>query len=366
MIAAEEEYIRRNIAGQNSKQAKGRRNSPRTRAAPQSAAARRGSGDGASARGRRARRRSGASSAERASTIWPSMDRIARRAASPARLTRGEVVGLVGPNGAGKSTLLRAIVGEHPVDAGELRLGASITRRLLSAGPRPGAARQTLFDIIHDLRPQWERGLVQGHLGRFGFSGDEVQRRAGTLSGGEQARLALAMMMLSGANLLILDEPTNHLDVETIEALEDAIDAYDGTVILVSHDRALLRALTTRVWALHDGRIEEYPGRFEEWEIVQEERARVAEEAKAAEAARQRESERRPEGSPGRECGPGASGGIAAGPAQARGDRDAHCRGRDHDCGAHDRSRGSVSMRRLTARCTQSSSRLAWTRHGPS
>ena len=84
--------------------------------------------------------------------------------------------------------------------------------------------------------------MIQGHLGRFGFSGDEVQRRADTLSGGERARVALAMMMLSHANLLMLDEPTNHLDVESIEALEDAIEAYDGTVILVSHDRELLRA----------------------------------------------------------------------------------------------------------------------------
>src|SRR3954463_8433118 len=114
---------------------------------------------------------------------------------------------------------------------------------------------QTLYDVINDLRPTWDRRMVQGHLGRFGFSGDEVQRRADTLSGGERARVALAMLMLSGANLLILDEPTNHLDVESIEALEDAVEDYDGTVILVSHDRELLRALTTRVWTLHDRHI---------------------------------------------------------------------------------------------------------------
>jgi len=135
---------------------------------------------------------------------------------------------------------------------------------------------RTLFEVINDLRPTWDRRLVQGHLGRFGFSGDEVQRRADTLSGGERARVALAMLMLSGANLLILDEPTNHLDVESIEALEDAIEQYDGTVLLVSHDRALLRALTTRLWVLHEKHITDFDGNFAEWEIVSSEREHAA------------------------------------------------------------------------------------------
>jgi ATP-binding cassette subfamily F protein 3 len=114
-----------------------------------------------------------------------------------------------------------------------------------------------------------------------------VQRRAGTLSGGERARVALAMMMLSGANWLIFDEPTNHLDVESIEALEDAVAEYDGTVLLVSHDRSLLRALTTRVWILHEARITDFPGSFEEWETTSRERAHAAAVAAAeAEALR--------------------------------------------------------------------------------
>lgn len=288
VIAAEEEFIRRNIAGQNSKQARGRRTRlarvPRLSPPP--------SEESVMALRLEAAERGG-DQVLVAEEVELAVDDRILVSGFTTRLTRGEVVGLVGPNGAGKSTVLRAIMGEHPVARGTLRLGASITVAYYRQDLAQVPAERTLFEIIHDLRPQWERGQVQGHLGRFGFSGDEALRRAGTLSGGEQARLALAMMMLSGANLLIFDEPTNHLDVETIEALEDAIAAYDGTVILVSHDRALLRALTTRVWALRDGRIEEYPGTFEEWEIVQEERARVAEEAKAAEAARQRESERR-------------------------------------------------------------------------
>jgi ATP-binding cassette subfamily F protein 3 len=153
-------------------------------------------------------------------------------------------------------------------------------------------ADRSLYDIINDLRPSWGRGAIQGHLGRFGFSGDSVLRRATTLSGGERARLALAMVMLSGANLLLFDEPTNHLDVESIEALEDAIMAYDGTVVLVSHDRALLRALTTRMWVLHERRITDFPGGFDEWETASAERAHAASVAAAEEEALRRVHER--------------------------------------------------------------------------
>src|SRR5437762_14220397 len=112
------------------------------------------------------------------------------------------------------------------------------------------------------------RRLIQGPLVRFGFSGDEVPSRPATLSGGERARVALAMLMLSRSNLLILDEPTNHLDVESIEALEDALERYDGTVILVSHDRELLRGLTGKLWVLHERHITEFNGRFAGWESV--------------------------------------------------------------------------------------------------
>jgi ATP-binding cassette subfamily F protein 3 len=191
-------------------------------------------------------------------------------------LERTGVLGLLGRNGAGKSTLLRALLGEHPTQGGDLRIGASITtgyyRQDLSQVPLD----RTLYDVIAGLRPKWERGQIQGHLGRFGFSGQAVLRRADSLSGGERARVALAILMLSGANLLIFDEPTNHLDVESIEALEDAIEGYDGTVILVSHDRALLRALTTRIWILHDRRMTEFAGGFAEWEEVSTERAHAA------------------------------------------------------------------------------------------
>jgi ATP-binding cassette, subfamily F, member 3 len=176
----------------------------------------------------------------------------------------------VGPNGAGKSTLLRAILREHPIDEGELRTGGSIDpafyRQDLAQLPLEG----TPFDLVLSDRPQWERGAVQGHLGRFGFSGDDVRRQVSSFSGGERSRLALALIMLRRANLLIFDEPTNHLDVETVEALEDAIEAYDGTIIVVSHDRELLRGVTNKVWSLRNARITVFDGSFAEWEEVAE------------------------------------------------------------------------------------------------
>jgi ATP-binding cassette subfamily F protein 3 len=117
---------------------------------------------------------------------------------------------------------------------------------------------------------------VQNHLGAFGFSGDEVFREIGSLSGGERARVALALITLSRANLLVLDEPTNHLDVENIEVLEDALDEYEGSVLLVSHDRAFLREVATRVWAFDGTHLTDFDGPFIEWEADRAQRAAKA------------------------------------------------------------------------------------------
>jgi ATP-binding cassette, subfamily F, member 3 len=283
VIAAEEDFIRRNIAGQKTSQAKGRRRRlmrlPRLSPPP--------GADGAMAVRFRASGRSGdqilvaekLSVAVGGRVLLDGFSGTARR---------GDVLGLVGPNGAGKSTLLATLLGERESQGGTIRLGDSTAvasyRQDLAQVPRD----RTLFDIIHDIRPAWTRGQVMDHLGRFDFPGDETLRRSGSLSGGELARVALAMMTLATANVLVFDEPTNHLDVESIEALEDAIEEYEGTVILVSHDRALLRGLCTRVWNLEHGRITDYEGTFEEWEAAREERRHRAEAA-----ARQVEAERR-------------------------------------------------------------------------
>jgi ATP-binding cassette subfamily F protein 3 len=270
-LAAEEDYIRRNIAGGNSRQAKGRR-----RRLDRVARLSPPPGEGAVMSLRlKANERGGDQVVVADRATLRVGDRTLIRNFS-ARLEREDVVAFIGPNGAGKSTLLRALMDERPVDEGMLRLGNAVTVEYYRQDLTQVPIERTLYDIINDLRPQWNRGQIQGHLGRFGFSGDTVQRKGGTLSGGERARIALAMLMLSGANLLIFDEPTNHLDVESIEALEDAIDEYDGTVLLVSHDRALLRGLATRMWVLHGERITDFDGSFGEWETASAERAHAA------------------------------------------------------------------------------------------
>jgi ATP-binding cassette subfamily F protein 3 len=270
-IADQEDYVRRNLAGQNSKQAKGRRKLlsrlPRLSTPIGS--------EGSMALRLEIADRGGDQVVIAEHVTIGIGDRILIEDFT-ASLKRGEIAGLLGPNGSGKSTFLRALLGEHQILDGELRTGGSIRpayyRQDLSQVPLD----KSMYDVIADIRPLWERRQVQSHLARFGFSGDEVQRNATSLSGGERARLALAMIVLARANLLILDEPTNHLDVESIEALEDALQEYDGTVLLVSHDREMLRVLVDRVWVLHDRHVTDFSGTFSEWETVTRERAHAA------------------------------------------------------------------------------------------
>ena len=287
-IASEADYIARNIAGQNSRQAKGRRK--RLDRLPRLSAPLGEEGTMALRLDVAERGGDQVAVADHVTIAVGGRTLIERFSG---RVMRGDRLGIIGPNGAGKSTLLRALVGERAPDAGELRVGNSIRVAYYDQQLGQVPLDKPLYDVIAELRPQWERRLVQGHLGRFGFSGDEVQRRASTLSGGERARVALAMLMLTRANLLVLDEPTNHLDVETIEVLEDAIEGYEGTVILVSHDRAMLRALVTKVWVLHGRHITEFAGSFAEWEVVSEEREHAASVRAAEEVALRRVDEKK-------------------------------------------------------------------------
>ena len=277
-IAKEEEYIRRHLAGVNSAQAKGRRSKlsrlPRLSPPP-------GESDAMTLR-----LEIGDRGGDR--VLHTDKLRVAigdRVLLEDVTLTamRADVIALVGPNGAGKSTLLATILGAREATAGAATVGGSVDAAWYRQDLGQLPLERTMYEAIQDVRPLWGRGHIQGHLGAFGFSGDSVMRVIHTLSGGERARVALALIMLRKANLLVLDEPTNHLDVESIEALEDAIDDYEGTVILVSHDRAFLRELATRVWSFDGTRLRDFDGPFVEWEVAESERrTRVASDSAAA------------------------------------------------------------------------------------
>jgi ATP-binding cassette, subfamily F, member 3 len=173
---------------------------------------------------------------------------------------RGEKVGLVGPNGAGKTTLLAAILDGHPLEQGSIRLGHGVVPGYFSQHALELPATGSVLDATA-AATGLPRPKAQALLGRFLFSGWETHERSVTaLSGGERRRLALALLVASGANFLLLDEPTNHLDVESREALEAALEAFPGTILLVSHDRALLDAVPNRIVAFEDGTLRSYDG----------------------------------------------------------------------------------------------------------
>ncbi len=200
-------------------------------------------------------------------------------------LERGEHVSLVGPNGAGKTTLIETLAGRRELAVGRLRTGHNVKLGYLSQHAdeiSAGTARTVLEAAQHatGLTPNKARAL----LGRFLFSGEEAEKPLEGLSGGERRRLSLAILVHSGANVLILDEPTNHLDLESREALEEALQAFSGSLVLVSHDRALLDAVGTRTVALEDRQLHSYLGGWPEYVRVREERA--ASDAAAKPSAR--------------------------------------------------------------------------------
>jgi len=192
-------------------------------------------------------------------------------------LERGEHVSLVGPNGAGKTTLIETLAGRQPLPKGKLKRGHNAVIGYLSQHAEELGAQGTVLEACQKatgLTPNKARAL----LGRFLFSGEEAEKPVAGLSGGERRRLSLAILVNSGTNVLILDEPTNHLDLESREALEDALRGFPGTVLLVSHDRALLDAVGARTVAIEDGKLHSYEGGWADYVRAREEK-RAAEEA---------------------------------------------------------------------------------------
>jgi ATP-binding cassette subfamily F protein 3 len=186
-------------------------------------------------------------------------------------LERGEHVSLIGPNGAGKTTLIDALVGRGELESGKLRTGHNVKLGFLSQHGDELPAGRTVLEAAQaatKLTPNKARAL----LGRFLFSGKDAEKPLDELSGGERRRLSLAVLVASGANVLVLDEPTNHLDLESREALEQALLAFQGSVLLVSHDRALLDAVGTRTVALEDRSLRSYAGGWAEYVRAREQR----------------------------------------------------------------------------------------------
>jgi ATP-binding cassette subfamily F protein 3 len=194
-------------------------------------------------------------------------------------LERGEHVGLVGPNGSGKTTLLETVLGSREPEDGRVRLGHGVVPAYFSQHEVELDERGSVLDCAQRATGL-SRPLAQSLLGQFLFSGwDAHEKPVVALSGGERRRLALALVVASGANLLVLDEPTNHLDLESREALELALDAFPGTVLLVSHDRALLDAVARRLLAIEERSLRSFEGGWAEYARSREEPPPVSAEA---------------------------------------------------------------------------------------
>jgi ATP-binding cassette subfamily F protein 3 len=268
-IAKETDYIRRNIAGQNTKQAQGRRT-----------------------RLERMIREGGLVQQPRSRDVMKlRMNGVARSgdqvvitrgvvvgyADAPAPLfrapdiilTRGEVAALIGANGAGKSTFVKTIIGELPALSGEVRLGAAVQVGYFAQAHELLDPNHTLIDEIMSAQPM-QPATARDLLARFMFTGDDVFRTISSLSGGERGRVALAKLTLTGANLLLLDEPTNHLDIASQEVLQHVLADFAGTILLVSHDRYLIEALATQIWAISPGKLDVFNGTYREYLAARE------------------------------------------------------------------------------------------------
>ena len=176
-------------------------------------------------------------------------------------IKKGETVGLIGPNGAGKTTILKMITGEKKPDTGFIQLGNNVKMGYYSQEQERLHPKLTVLDEVRDTFNFGEKE-ARNILGMFLFRGDDVFKTVGMLSGGEKARLSLLCLFLEKPNFLILDEPTNHLDIPTREIMEDAIEAFGGTCLVVSHDRYFLDKVADRILELDHGKLTEYLGNY--------------------------------------------------------------------------------------------------------
>ncbi|MEM7537341.1 MAG: ATP-binding cassette domain-containing protein [Chloroflexota bacterium] len=205
----------------------------------------------------------------------------------PLDLRRKECAALIGPNGTGKTTLLRTVLEQIEPLTGELRLGASLRLGYFAQAHEKLDPNKSVLDELLDYQ-HMDIADARNHLARYLFRNEDVYKPIHMLSGGERGRLALSLLALDQANFLLMDEPTNHLDIPTQEVLQDALEHFDGTILMVSHDRYLISRLATQIWSLENGKMRVFKGTYEQYM-----EAKAAEtEAKRAVAAVQR-AERR-------------------------------------------------------------------------
>lgn len=263
-LAKEMEYIRRNIAGQNTRQAKGKLRRLETMKKRGKFLSK--------PRTRQNLRLQMATTNRSGDKVIMTHDVVVGYADGHAplfhvpdiTLWRGEVAALIGPNGVGKTTFLKTIIEQLPPLSGEVRLGASVKIGYFAQAHELLNAKNSIIDEIMLAKPMTP-AEARNFLGPFLFQGDDVFRPISTLSGGERGRVALAKLALSGANLLLLDEPTNHLDIASQEVLQDVLAGFSGTILLVSHDRYLVDALATQIWAASPGKLDVFEGTYKEF-----------------------------------------------------------------------------------------------------
>ncbi|MBQ7455548.1 MAG: ATP-binding cassette domain-containing protein [Clostridia bacterium] len=210
----------------------------------------------------------------------------------------GERVALVGANGAGKTTLLKILLGEETADAGVVQFGPSVRAAYLPQQIVFEHPERTLYDtLLYELKCEPQQ--ARDRLGAYRFRGEDQFKRVNQLSGGERARLKLCLLMNASVNMLILDEPTNHLDLDSREWIESAVDQFEGTLLIVSHDRYFVRRFATRVWELNEGELRDYDCGYEKYRFIREREEearalRLEQERAARRAQEKREKAERP------------------------------------------------------------------------
>ncbi len=304
-IARDEDFIRRNLAGQKTRQAQSRRKrlekEERIEAPPA---------------GRRAMRFSLKPDRASGETVIEANDLARSYDAEPLfrslslLVLRGERIGILGPNGCGKSTLLNILGGRGNPDRGVVRWGHNVDLGIYDQHLRNVTDSNTVFEEMQSVTPGATMGELRSFLAAFGFGADAVDRPVGRLSGGERGRLSLLRLMREGHNTLLLDEPTNHLDLESREALEEALREFPGTLIMVSHDRRFLDRTAGRLLIFGpdpdpDRRVRIHQGNYSDYVRVREREAAAAAERSAAEAGKRRSKSA--EAGDRREDGPGLS-----------------------------------------------------------